>query len=82
MIEHNSSMPRTHIGGEAAWQAGKALRANVLAFYGDLSKPFATKKDKKDWKRTVQAVEKLRSSVPAPRSCRESLRSRPVWGTP
>jgi Zinc dependent phospholipase C len=38
------------------------LRANVLAFYSDLSKPFVTKKRKKDWKKTVDAITKLRST--------------------
>ena len=35
-------------------------RADVLAFYADLSQKFATKKNKKDWVKTVAAIEKLR----------------------
>jgi len=35
-------------------------RANVLAFYADLSQNYATKKNKKDWAKTVAAIEKLR----------------------
>lgn len=38
-----------------------ALRANILAFYSDLNKPIATKKHKKDWQQTLQALNLLKS---------------------
>jgi hypothetical protein len=42
------------------------LRAALLNYYGDLSAPFATKKDKKDWARVVRNVNQLKASaVPA-----------------
>ena len=31
------------------------IRQNILAFYGDLSGPIATKKDKGDWRHTLRA---------------------------
>jgi hypothetical protein len=37
------------------------IREVVLAFYRDLSRDFATKKDQKEWAKTLAAVEKLRS---------------------
>jgi hypothetical protein len=37
-----------------------AIRTEVLTFYGDLSRPFATKKDPKTWAKTVTAIAKLR----------------------
>jgi hypothetical protein len=39
-----------------------ALRRNVLAFFSDLDQPFATKSDRKEWKKTVAAVGKLRAN--------------------
>ena len=38
-----------------------ALRNHVLAFFRDLERPFATKKDKKEWRATVEALNKLKS---------------------
>jgi hypothetical protein len=46
--------------GEAA--PDPALRQNVLAFFSDLNRPFATKRDKKNWQKTVAAVGKLKTS--------------------
>jgi hypothetical protein len=40
------------------------LRADVLAFFSDLSQPFATKKNPKDWQKTVTAIKKLRTPIP------------------
>lgn len=37
------------------------LRENILAFYGDLNAKIATKKDKSDWRKTVRAIDKLRT---------------------
>ena len=39
------------------------LRENILAFYGDLSAPIATKKDKSDWRETVRALDRLKASA-------------------
>jgi hypothetical protein len=38
------------------------LRQDLLAFYGDLNAPIATKKDRSDWKKTLQAINQLKSS--------------------
>jgi hypothetical protein len=40
------------------------LRTALLNYYGDLSAPFATKKDKKEWAKVVRNVNQLRA-VPA-----------------
>jgi hypothetical protein len=40
------------------------LRADVLKFYGDGSAPLATKKDKKEWKKLQDQLEKLRAHSP------------------
>lgn len=37
------------------------LRANILAFYSDLNKPVDTRKHKKDWQQTLQALNSLKS---------------------
>jgi zinc dependent phospholipase C len=39
-----------------------ALRANILAFFGDLNAPLATKKDKDDWKKTLESLERLKAA--------------------
>ena len=39
------------------------LRANILAFYRDLDQPFATKKDPKEWQKTLEALEKIKSQT-------------------
>ncbi|HUK18229.1 MAG TPA: zinc dependent phospholipase C family protein [Bryobacteraceae bacterium] len=39
------------------------LRANVLEFYRDQDLPFATRKNRKEWQRTVTALEKLRTGA-------------------
>jgi len=36
------------------------LRENILAFYRDLAQPFATRKNAKQWRRTLAAIEKLK----------------------
>jgi hypothetical protein len=36
------------------------IRAEVLRFYADLSQPYATKKNPKEWGNTVAAIDKLR----------------------
>lgn len=38
------------------------LRQNILAFYGDLNAPFATKKDKEDWRDTLRALDQLKGT--------------------
>jgi hypothetical protein len=39
-----------------------ALRANILAFYGNLNAPIATKKDREDWQKTLRALDKLKAT--------------------
>ncbi len=41
------------------------LRANVLAFYSDLSRPIATKKHKKEWEQTLRDLQALKMVTPA-----------------
>jgi hypothetical protein len=43
-------------------QVSPALRANVLTFYGDLSRPVETKKHKDEWRKTLQALNALKST--------------------
>ena len=38
-----------------------SLRKDLLAYYGDLNAPFATKKNRKEWNRVVVEVEKLKA---------------------
>jgi hypothetical protein len=38
------------------------LRQNILAFYGDLNAPIATKQDKGDWRKTLSALDKLKAT--------------------
>ncbi len=40
------------------------LLKNVLAFYSDMQKPFATKKDPEEWRKLTAALDKLRSGAP------------------
>jgi hypothetical protein len=42
------------------------LRDNIVHFYGDLSAPIATKKDKKEWAKTVDQLDKLKAAETAP----------------
>jgi len=37
------------------------LRSNILEFYSNLNAPYHNKKDHKSWKKTLQALEKLKS---------------------
>jgi Zinc dependent phospholipase C len=39
-----------------------AVREMLLAYYGDLNAPFATKKDKKDWAKVVRNLNQLKQS--------------------
>jgi hypothetical protein len=41
------------------------VRTMLLAYYADLSAPFATKKDKKQWAKVVRYVNQLKESHPA-----------------
>jgi hypothetical protein len=41
------------------------LRTALLTYYGDLSAPFATKKDRKEWAKVVRNVNQLKASPPA-----------------
>jgi hypothetical protein len=40
------------------------LRSVLLAYYGNLDEPFATKADKKKWAKTVQEVDELKAFTP------------------
>lgn len=41
--------------------AGPELRANILVFYSDLSAPIATKRHKKQWRETLEALAQLKA---------------------
>ncbi len=43
-------------------QMPPALRSDILSYFADLSRPFATKKDKRDWQRTVRALDRLKTA--------------------
>jgi zinc dependent phospholipase C len=38
------------------------LRQNILAFYGDLNLPIATKQDNKEWRKTLSALDRLKAA--------------------
>jgi len=38
------------------------LRQNLLAFFGDLNAPFATKKDRDDWRKTLRSLAQLKAT--------------------
>jgi hypothetical protein len=38
------------------------LRQNILAFYGDLNAPIATKKDKEEWRTVLRGLDQLKSA--------------------
>jgi zinc dependent phospholipase C len=38
------------------------LRSNILEFYTDLNAPIATKRDKDDWKKTLEELDKLKAA--------------------
>jgi hypothetical protein len=42
--------------------ASDALRQNILDFYADLGKPYATKKNPKEWKNVLQELDILKSA--------------------
>ena len=42
-------------------QVSPSLRANILDFYADLSRPIATKKHKKEWKETLKDLAALKT---------------------
>lgn len=46
--------------------ASAELRQDILAFYGDLSAPIATKKHKDDWQDTLRALDKLKAAPSQP----------------
>lgn len=45
------------------------LRQNILTFYGDLNAPIATKKDKKEWRDTLESLNRLKATS-APQATR------------
>ena len=38
------------------------LRADIVAFYSNLNAPFVTKKKKKHWRKTIEALAALKAS--------------------
>lgn len=38
-----------------------ALRQNIISFYSNLNAPIATKQDKDDWRKTLEALDKLKA---------------------
>jgi hypothetical protein len=42
------------------------LRTNILAFYRDLDQPFATKEDAKEWQKTLEALDRIKSQTQGP----------------
>jgi hypothetical protein len=56
-------------------QVSPELRANILSFYADLSRPFETKKHKDEWKKTLQALEALKNTDPQVRGAPHPSRS-------
>jgi len=40
--------------------ASPTLRQNILSFYGDLNRPFETKRHKGDWNRVLQNLDELK----------------------
>jgi hypothetical protein len=50
-----------------------ALRDDIVRFYGDLSSPIATKKDKSRWRALLSALNQIKSARPTP-----TLASNPV----
>ena len=47
--------------------ASSALRQNILDFYADLEKPFATKKNPQEWQNVLRELETLKAA-PAPKT--------------
>ncbi len=43
-------------------KANPELRQNIIAFYGNLDAPIATKRDKDDWQETLRALDKLKAA--------------------
>jgi hypothetical protein len=43
-----------------------ALRDDIVRFYGDLSSPIATKKDKSRWRALLSALNQIKSARPTP----------------
>jgi Zinc dependent phospholipase C len=43
--------------------ANPKIRANILTYYRDLDLPFATKRDPKEWQKTVEAIDKLKGQT-------------------
>jgi len=50
------------LAGKNFESASPELRHNILAFYGNLDGPIATKRHKEDWQETLRALDKLRAA--------------------
>jgi hypothetical protein len=53
------------LAGRDAAQVNPQVRADVLAFYRNPDLPFHTRKNSKEWRRTMDAVERLRTGAKA-----------------
>ena len=53
------------------------LQQNIIQFYGDLSAPIATKKNKKDWAKTLELLDKLKAAQALPWQNASSTSSEP-----
>ena len=51
------------LAGSDAAGVNAGMRADMLAYYRDLELPFSTKRNKKEWAKTVAAVGKLKSQT-------------------
>jgi len=50
------------LAGKKPIAVDPALRSDILTFFSDLERPFAIKKEPKQWQATLDALEKLKSS--------------------
>lgn len=55
------------LAGKDPASVDAAVRQNILAFYADLSQPYATRKNPEEWQETMAAVAKLKSEGTASR---------------
>jgi hypothetical protein len=58
-----------------------ALRENMLAFYADLGKPFATKKNPNEWRNVLRELETLKAAPAAKRYDGDLLSHHPDGGS-
>jgi hypothetical protein len=54
------------LAGRDAGTVDAKMRANILDYYRDLDLPFATKRDPREWQKTVEAIGKLKAQAAEP----------------